>query len=186
MNELDLMMHNFETFYASKEESNSPFIVDIIKMGKKIKEIKQLKDINVSISLKYGKRVLMNAKDSDVRKIDRKELLELVDYDPMKKVLLAIGPKQARIESPIHWFIHHSREEVNAAIQINDEGLAEKYSKSLPTTEKEWPLGTFESIKEVLKALRNNKKIVIKNQGLLFVGENIADLENDLLKTLVK
>lgn len=186
MNELELAIHKFQTFYVSKEESNSPFVVDIVRIGKKIKENSLLKDMDVSISLKYGKRVLMNAKNSNVRKIDRKGLLELVDYDPMKKVLLAIGPNEARVESPIHWFIHHSRDEVNAAIQINDKELAEKYSKNLTVTKKDWPIGTFESIKEVLKALRNNKKIVIKNQGLLFVGENIADLEDDLLKTLVK
>jgi len=94
-----------------------------------------------------------------------------------------MGPKEPRIESPIHWFIHHAREEVSAVVQINDGDLAEKFSKILPVTEKEYPIGTFESIKEVLKLLRTSKKIVVKDKGLLFAGNSINDVEKDILET---
>ena len=183
MNEFDLTIPSFQTFYVSKEESNCPLMPKIVRTGKKFKDLDVLKDIiGASISLKYGKRVLMNAKNSDIREIKRADLLEIVDYDPVKKVLLAIGPREPRVESSVHWLIHHARDEVNAVIQINDETIAEKLSKKLPTTEKEYPVGTLELAKEVLKVLRTSNKLVIKNQGLLFIGNNIEDAEKNALE----
>jgi len=170
---------SFQTFYVSKEESNSPLLPEIGKIGKKIKDMELSEEIvySTSISLKFGKRIIINSQNSDIRNTNRKEFLEIVDYDPVKKVLLAMGPKDPRIESPLHWLIHHARDEVNAILQINNEEVAKKLSKKYPNTEKECPQGTLEQIKEVMKILRQSKKVVIKNQGLLIVGENIKELE---------
>ena len=88
-----------------------------------------------------------------------------------------MGPKEPVVETSIHWMIHHARDEVNAIIQITDRQLAEKLEKILPVTEKEYSPGTLEQVKVVLKVLRNSKKVVIKNQGVLFVGGNMKEAE---------
>ena len=133
--------------------------------------------------MRYIKRVLINADKSNFKNIKQEDFLEIVDYDPLKKVILLIGPKEPRIETPIHWLIHNSRAEVNAVIHINDKTMAEKLEKKLPTTEKEYPAGTLEQAKEILRILRNSKIVVIKNQGVLFVGNNTKDAEDLVIKT---
>jgi len=176
---------NFQTFYVSKEESNCPLISDIIKTSKKLRELDSLKEINqIIISLRYIKRMLINADKSNFEDLKQEDFLEIVDYDPLKKVILLIGPKEPRIETPIHWLIHNSRVEINAVIQINDKKLAEKLEKKLPSTEKDYPIGTLDQAKEVLKILRNSKIVVIKNQGVLFVGNNIKQAEDLIIKNL--
>ena len=94
-----------------------------------------------------------------------------------------MGTKEPRIETPIHWLIHHARDEVNAVIQINDVKLIEQLGGKIPVTEKEYPTGTLEQIKEILKSLRNSKRIIVKNQGILFVGSSIKEVEDDTLRT---
>ena len=179
-----LIIPSFQTFYVSKEETNCPLIPEIVKTGKKFKEIGFSKDMtSASMSLRYGKRVLINAKNSSLGDIEREEFLEIVDYDPVKKVLLAMGLKEPRSESSLHWLIHHARNEVNAIIQINDVVLAEKLIGKIPVTEKEYPRGTLEQAKEVLRILRTSEKVVIKNQGILFVGSNAKDVEKNALET---
>ena len=176
---------NFQTFYVSKEESNCPLISDIIKTSKKLRELDSLKEINqIIISLRYIKRMLINADKSNFEDLKQEDFLEIVDYDPLKKVILLIGPKEPRIETPIHWLIHNSRVEINAVIQINDKKLAEKLEKKLPSTENDYPIGTLDQAKEVLKILRNSKIVVIKNQGVLFVGNNIKQVEDLIIKNL--
>ena len=59
-----------------------------------------------------------------------------------------------------------------------------KFEKQLPVTEKEYPIGSLEQAKEVLKGLRESKKVVIKNQGILFVGSNIKEVEDLTLEIL--
>jgi len=175
---------NFQTFYVSKEESNCSLISEIIKTSKKFFELDFFKNIeHIIFSLRYIKRILINADKSNFKSFKQEDFLEIVDYDPLKKVILLIGPKEPRIETPIHWLIHNSREEINAVIQINDKNLAEKIEKKLPTTEKDYPSGTLEQAKEILRILRYSKIVVIKNQGILFVGNNTKEVEDLIIKT---
>ena len=169
----------FQTFYVSKEKSNCPLIADALRIEKKIKE-HNFSDI--VISQRYGKRILINSFNKDEDEI-RDTFLEIVDYDPIKKVLLVMGPNEPRIETPLHWFIHHARTEVNAVVQINDKELCEKLKKG-PETQKDYSVVTLEQIKEVLKYLRDSKKVIIKNQGVIFVGNNLKEVEKLIFEVI--
>ena len=169
----------FRTFYVSKEKSNSPLIAHAIRVEKKLNE----HNFNDIITRqRYGKRVLINSFNDKKGEI-KDNFLEIVDYDPIKKVLLAMGPKEPRIETPLHWLIHHARSEVNTVVQINDKELSEKLKK-IPKTEKDYSVVTLEQIKEVLKHLRDSKKVIIKNQGVIFVGNDINEVEKLILEVI--
>ena len=169
----------FRTFYVSKEKSNCPLIANAIRVEKKLKE-HNFNDIITS--QRYGKRVLINSFNDKKGEI-KDNFLEIVDYDPIKKVLLAMGPKEPRIETPLHWLIHHARSEVNTVVQINDKELSEKLKK-IPKTEKDYSVVTLEQIKEVLKHLRDSKKVIIKKQGVIFVGNDINEVEKLILEVI--
>ena len=174
-----------QTLFVSKEQSNCPLIPDIVRFGKKFKDLGLLDDTTAAVvSLKYGKRLLINGSSSNIGDIQIDDILEIVDYNPTKKIILAIGSKNPYIETPVHWLIHHARDDVNAVIHLNSEKLAEKLAKKLPTTEKEKPPGTFELAKEVLKILRTSKNLVIKNSGVLFVGNSLKEAEDSASITL--
>ena len=176
--------NNLQTFYVSKENSNCPFIPEIIRVSNNFKKNNLSKNVdNMIFSMKYIKRLLINSDKCNYKDIKMDDFLEIVDYDPVKKVILAIGPKEPCIETPIHWLIQNARSDVNAIIQLNDKTLADRFEKKLPTTEKDYPSGTLEQAKEILKILRNSKTVVIKNQGILFVGNSIKEAETLLLKT---
>ena len=173
----------FQTFFVSREQSNCPLITDIARLGKELKDSDILENVtSVIVSLGYGKRILINSDYTDFTKIKRENLLEIVDYDPVKKVLLAIGSGEPPIETPVHWMIHHARDDVNAIVQINNEELSKKLAKKYPATEGEKPSGTLDLAKEILKTLRTSKNIVIKNKGILFVGNNVKEVESTVLK----
>jgi hypothetical protein len=143
---------NFQTFYVSKEESNCPLIPEIVRIGKNFKELNLLNQINeIVISLRYSKRILINADDSDFGEIKKEDF--------------------------------YARDEINAVVQINDENSGTKLGKKMPVTEKEYPSGTLEQTKEILKKLRNSKRVIIKNQGVLLVGNSIKEVEEIALKT---
>jgi len=185
---MDLMIkgnNSFQTFYTSKEESNCPLITEIVKIGKKIKNKDSSKNVtSVIVSLRYGHRMIINGDYKDIEEIKRGEILEIIDYDPVKKILLTIGPIQPKIETPIHWMIHHARNEVNAVIQLNGEKLVEKLEGKVPSTKDDLITGSFEMIKEVLKPLRESKSVLIKNYGVLFVGGSVKEVEEQVFKVI--
>ena len=177
----------FQTFYTSREESNCPLLPEFVKFGKKVKDSGLSKNITSAvISVRYGKRMIINTDYSNIDKITRGEILEIVDYDPVKKVLLTMGPKQPKIETPVHWMVHHARNEVNAVVQLTGENIIRIAEGKIPSTDNEHPVGSFEMIKEVLKELGNSKSVLIKNHGVLFVGQNLNELEDEVFKKLIE
>jgi len=158
----------FQTFYISKQESNCPLINEIIRIGKKSKNLKNNID-EVVISLRYGKRILINAEVKAFGELKKEDILEIVDYDPIKKILLIIGQKSPIIHTPIHWLIHHARDDINAIIQINYDKLDSKFFNIAPITEKESKPGTLEQAKEILKQLRNSKRVLLEIRDYYFV-----------------
>ena len=175
----------FKTFYVSKEESNCPLIPDIVRIGKQLKEIGLIDDESTAfISLGYGKRILINGNVEDYANISRNELIEVADFDPLKKILLVLGTNEPRLETSVHWMIHHARDDVNVIVQINNEGIIQKIGTKYPATSKDYLPGTLDQIKNVLKLLRNNKKVVLHNQGVLIVSSNIKEIDEMISKTV--
>lgn len=170
----------FQTFFVSRELSNCPLTTDIIKFGKKVDEFGILKDGECNISLTFGKRLLINAKKENIENLKNQDIIEIVDYDPIKNVILIIGKKSPSIETPIHWIIQKARQDVNAILQITSKNLYDHLINDLPITEKKVPKGAIEQVKEILKALRASKNILIRNEGVLFAGFNLKEIEDSL------
>lgn len=174
-----------QVFYVSREETNCPLTLEMIKTGKNLKEKEILTDKNsATISMKYGKRILINSKVKDFSKIQKEELMEVVDYNPLNNNLLVIGPKDPKVETTLHWMIHHARDEVNVIVQINDKKLLENTEEKEMLSAEKTPLYNIEFIKQALKKLREDKKIFIKDKGAIYVGKNSKDvtkmIEEDL------
>ena len=185
MNDLNFTNINFQTFFVSKEEINSPIITEIAKSGKKIKECDLLTDkSNILISTKYGKRLIINDINIDFEHINRNDFLEIVDYDPVKNILLVIGQKEPNIDTPIHWMIINARKDINSIIQINDYLLSKRFIKKITSVENENHVIILERVKNLLKVLRDKNIIVIKNKGIIFINNNLKDNEKFVLKTL--
>jgi len=177
MNRGGLTNLSLQVFYVSKEETNCPLVLEMIKTAKNLKEKEILTDKNsATISMKYGKRILINSEVEDFSNIKKEELMEIVDYNPLNNNLLVIGPKDPKVETTLHWMIHHARDEVNVVVQINDKNLLENTEeKEMLSTEKT-PIYNIEFIKESLKKLRENKRIFIKDLGAIYVGKSAKDI----------
>ncbi len=179
MNKKITISQKLQIFYVSKEETNCPLIIEIIKLSKKLKEKNILKKDNEAVfSLTFGKRMIINGTVKDFSNIKRDEFLEVVDFDPIKNNLLLIGPTEPRIETSLHWIIHHARDDVNFIVQIKKTDIINKIKVTYVSDK--YPIGSLDYSLEVLKVLRRNKKVIIKNNSLLIVGRNISDIEKQI------
>jgi hypothetical protein len=152
----------------------------MIKLGKRLEEVGLADNEAGIVSLDYGKRLLINAKNVDLKKMTQHDVVEIVDYDPLKNVMMVIGTKDPCIETPVHWIIQKARRDINALLQVNSITLFEKLKGTLPTTEKETQPTNLDRAKEILKTLRTGKTILIKNEGILFGGISIQEIQNAL------
>jgi hypothetical protein len=184
MNEKILPGSVLQTFFVSREASNCPLISEMIKLGQRLEEIGLTDNETGIVSLDYGKRLLINAKNIDIKKMTRHDVVEIVDYNPLKNNMMVIGTKEPCLETPVHWIIQKARHDINVILQINSTHLFEKLKGTFPTTEKEALPMTIDRAKEFLKTLRNGKTILIKNEGILFAGINIKEIQDAVLACL--
>jgi hypothetical protein len=173
-----------QIMFVSRETSNCPLIAEMRKLGSHLEKLGVTDKETCIISLDYGKRLLINAKKADAKTLTPHDVVEIVDYDPVKNIMMVIGSKEPCVEAPVHWIVQKARHDINALLQINSIDISEKLTSTLPTTEKETPAGTLDRAKEILKTLRESKTIVIKNEGILFAGINIKEIEDSLIKHL--
>jgi len=165
---------------VSRETSNCPLISEMIKLGSHLQELGRSEKETGCISLDYGKRLLINAKNVNIKKMTQQDIVEIVDYDPLKNVMMVIGSKDPAVETPVHWIIQKARHDINALLQINSTSLCEKYQNLLPMTKQETRPATLDRAKETLKTLRNGKTILIKDEGILFAGLTIKEIHDSL------
>lgn len=178
MNERILPSPSLQTLFVSKEVSNCPLIAQMIRLGQSLQQRGLTSKDSATLSLDYGKRLLINAKNIDLTKMAQQDVVEIVDYDPLKNIMMVIGPKDPSIETPVHWIIQKARHDINALLQINSPSLFKRFQKKFPTTERETKPATLERAKELLRVLRNGKIILIQNEGILFTGLTINDLQS--------
>ena len=184
MNERILPSPSLHTLFVSKEVSHCPLISEMIRLGQHLQTSETIsKDCGI-LSLDYGKRLLINAQNTSLQKMTQQDVVEIVDYDPLKNIMMVIGPKDPSLETPVHWIIQKARVDINALLQINSPSLFEQFQGKFPTTEKETKPATLERAKEILKALRTNKTILLQNEGILFAGLTINEVSSSLDKYL--
>ena len=180
MNNRNPSHFGFQTFFISRETSKCPQLVDILHISKKINELQLAEEGTGSISIRYGRRILINSKDTQLPTLQPEDLVEIVDYDPIKNVVLTMGKKEPCRDTPVHSLIQTARTDINTVILLKNKKLHDQLSNNLPLTEHEAPTGTIDLAKEILKTLRQGKNILIKNYGALFIGVNVQEIEKTL------
>ena len=153
-----------------------------MKFGKALDKLDLKIDGEVSISTAYGKRILINRSNVKLNELQQEDIVELVDYDPIRNILLTIGKHEPCPEAPVHWIIQNARHDIHALVLVESKSISEKISKKIPITENKVPPGTIEYAKEALKALQKGKQIQIKNNGVLFAGADLKEIEKSFLE----
>jgi hypothetical protein len=106
----------------------------LAKVYQKISEqlVFDLKISNIrSISLRTGTGFLINTEDFEFGKINKDDIIEIMDYDPVRNNLIAIGngDNPPVLDTTIHWFIYRGLTDVNVILLLNEEKLIDKFPK---------------------------------------------------------
>ncbi len=141
------------TFFLSYEEVKNPLVEELKKICYK-------KDEGFSISVRYGKRFLINAKGTDFENLKDADFVEIVDYNPVNDVAMVIGMKEPCEDAPIHCLIYN-REEINS-VAIFRVKNKEKFKVAM----------------DALKKLRNKKEVEIEDFGKIIAGRTFNEVKD--------
>lgn len=140
-------------FFASFEEIKNPLVEELKKICYK-------KEKGFSISVRYGKRVLINAKGIDFENLKNEDFVEIVDYNPVNDTAIVIGIKEPCEDAPIHCLIY-SKEEINS-IAIFRRKDKDKLKVAM----------------DALKKLRDKKEFEIRGFGKIIAGRTFKEVKD--------
>jgi hypothetical protein len=180
MTEKTLPSPMLQVLFVSKETSNTPLFGEIAKIGRTLENLGVPKNAPGIVSYDYGRRLVITAKNIDVKQMNQADIVEIADYDPLKNIMLVIGTKEPCQEAPVHWIIQKARHDINVLLELQSPSLPERLQGILPATQAVTIPGTLDRAKEFLRTLRTGKTILLQNEGILFAGINIKEIEASL------
>ncbi len=165
----------------------TPFPLDDILPEKERRHLKKLYGIGGlsygNISARYdATRFWMSASGvdkSNLREIGR-DILMVTDYDePDGSMLLSVPPKieprRVSVDAIEHWMIYREHPSVGAILHVH------AWMNGIPSTEFNYPCGTFELGKAVADILRDQLEpaqavVGLKNHGLTITGLSLDEI----------
>jgi hypothetical protein len=168
-----------QIFFASHELPSNPLVNEIIKAGKTIAEKTDGDQTQGIISLGFGKRIIATAHSTNFSSIEQDHLIEIVDYDAYKQILLIMGKKEPIPAIAINWMLHHAKQEIRAIVLIeNIKKITLNTNIQTIDTQPQSPI--LNQVKTLLNALQKETILQLDNQGILITGRTISDIQHQL------
>lgn len=171
-----------QTIVISRETSTCPLITAMTTLGTHCTTLGIPEQTQVILSYDYGRRLLITAQHADAKTLHHEDIVEIIDYNPLKDILMIIGPKNPTTDAPIHWMIQKARHDINITLQLQDPTLPDKLPATIPRTIDPLPTPTIDKAKAILKTLHESPIIGLPNIGILMIGVNANAIET-LIKT---
>ena len=181
----DEILKGFATKYIGnppRDNINTVQINSIKDTGKKLSKIK-IFDCGI-IASRYGKRIIITGEGTYFNSISQDNVLEIVDYDPSRRFLLALGHTSCSPpnETPIIWHALYNIPDIEAAIMIHYDNIQDINKVNNEENIVDIKILDLNNLLNTLGILKNNNYILLENKGVLAIGKNLDEAYNLIKK----
>lgn len=168
--------------YSSHEQPANPYVDQFISFCSKLPRLLNTEHVSGSMSLSFAKRLITTNDSMTLDRIQPGDIVEIVDYDPIKDIFVLMGKTTPGSFANTHWLVQRAREDVQIVLLLFDEVVSSFQLNQVPETKKEYPIGTLDLTKEILRTLKTSSMTKIKNQGLIITSKSFQELEQIIKK----
>jgi ribulose-5-phosphate 4-epimerase/fuculose-1-phosphate aldolase len=173
--------------FPIREVQDNPSTQEIKKFGKKVCQNLNFDGaVAGSVSTTFANGFLITASNADLANVSVTDVIEILDYDPVRNNVIAKGKKNPCIETSLHWFIYRGFPEIRAIIHVRNTELAEQLenmkSDELTTTSFKVQFITSEIAMKILMDLKGYNSIILRENGILSIGRDLEDASTKLIE----
>lgn len=173
----DVFGQSPHTIFVSKETSRCPLNAEMTRLGGVLRQRGLQEQDNAVLCYDYGRRLLVTATHADLGHLSQEDVVEVVDYNPLKDILMVIGSRDPAPETPLLWMVQKARHDVGVALLLSRPGLLEHLDHSIPRVASPLPAGTLDAAKALLQVLHSGPAVALPPDSLLLVGINAKAVE---------
>ncbi len=133
---------------------------------------------NLSFRAEVGKNemVITGTKIGLKNNLTFDKFVTIKNADVKQNLVQVVGLIEPSSESMLHWEIYKAQPEINAIFHGHSDVFLDASQKLKWTeTENDVPYGSANLVEEVLRVLKNNDIIIIKNHGFLILGKSMDE-----------
>lgn len=176
----------FRTVFSSEERSMFQGLTDLVRCGRRFAERGLAEGNAGTLAVRYGGRMVIATGGSELGKLDAETFAEVVDYDPVQHVVVAMGPAEPSSETPMCWMALRHRPEIHAIVHVHADGPPEDAPTpdGLYVTPEEAPYGTLDLAQSLLAGLRHAPDVYLKGHGYVSTAVTLEAAERQLMRHL--
>jgi hypothetical protein len=129
------------------------------------------------IGIRYGNNFLLSPGDKRILGLEREDLVEVADYDPVRNSLLYLGKQAPGRFSPLLWFVFRTFPEVNSVVIVQDEGEVFKDVKAL---DMDMTYINSQSSLQAMPFFKKNKAGRLSSGETVFLLDDLSSAESIL------
>ena len=153
----------------------NPSAKQLVEIFEKFRDILKIKGLE-SASIRTGNGFLINTAYFDIKSFNRDNIIEIIDFDPVRNNMMVIGNEPPSSNAALHWFIYRGLPWINGVININNPELMTRFKNGnlLFMDQSKDFLDTNLALM-ILKNAKNAETQLIEGQGILVVGRTVAE-----------
>jgi L-fuculose-phosphate aldolase len=134
-----------------------------------------------NLSMRVPGGMLVTSTGSALDDLKPNEIIFVAEAD--RDRVYFIGSKDPSSESINHWTIYKEMPEVKAIAHVN---VGARDDKNIPVTPEDIPYGTIELSYGMLPLFKTTNVIMLKNHGVVTIGQNLTEATDLLIKSADK
>jgi L-fuculose-phosphate aldolase len=126
---------------------------------------------------------IITATASHISHLQDDDFVEVIQVNTEEKTIRVNGCKEPSSESFMHYSIYQQRPDVNVIFHTHDYAVMDhQFELKFPETAKEQKYGTMDLVNEVLKVSKDHDYFLIKNHGIVSLGNSIQKAGEQIIK----
>jgi hypothetical protein len=181
-------------FFMGREEVSSGFVAEFRRALDPLREMerRKMRSFRGSISARYGMHFAITGVGfvplfrDGVRgesKLRADELVEVVEYDPVRHCIMAIGKAEPPLDSPLHWFAHRCFPQNRAFVRFAGDEDA-RPDGDIPRLDINPAVYDSGVCLKIMEALKEGHALALGDGSVLVTGADLPTACGSLLECL--
>ena len=157
---------------------------EIVEIFENFRDNLKIKDIR-SASIRTGNGFFINTANFNIESFHRDNIVEVIDFDPVRNNMMLIGNEPPAPDAALHWFIYRGRQDINGIINIENSTFSKQLSATgVPKVETNAPILDLETAFQILKTVRSSTITLLDKSNILVLDRTLKDAYDSFVTNL--
>lgn len=164
----------------------SPRANELVLISEELRDRLHIKGL-ISLSTRTGSGFFINTANFEPKNFNRDNIVEVIDFDPVRNNMMVIGNEPPANDAAFHWFIYRGFPNVFGILCINESELFDHFqTDQKPVLNVDDEIMDTNFALKILRSVKDSKIILLNDQTIIIVDETLSEAYKSLKSNVDK